>query len=79
MQLYQFLMKQFFPVNILITTIVLFIIALLQFFAKHYLSGQHIYIAAYPSWFTLLAAFIILLVLWVVNRITIRKYISMNA
>src|SRR3954447_3033294 len=78
-QLYQFLMKQFYPINILITGIVLIIIGLLQFFTKQYLSGQHIYIAAYPSVFTLFAALIILLVLWVVNRVTIKKYISLNA
>jgi hypothetical protein len=77
-QLYRFLMKQFFPVNIIITIIVLVIITLLQFFIQQYLSGQHIYIAAYPSLFTLLASFIILLVLWAVNRATIKKYISMN-
>ncbi|TKK68552.1 FtsX-like permease family protein [Ilyomonas limi] len=78
-QLYQFLMKQFFPVNILIVVIVLLIIAVLQFFAKQYLSGQHIFISAYPSLFTFIAAFIILIVLWLVNRITIKKYISANA
>ena len=78
-QLYRFLMKQFFPVNILIIAVVLVIIALLQFFAKQYLYGQHIYIAAYPSWFTFLAAGIILLVLWAVNSTTIKKYVSVNA
>src|SRR3954469_9461717 len=45
-QLYRFLIKQFFPVNLLITAIVLVIIALLQFFTKQYLSGQHIYVPA---------------------------------
>lgn len=78
-QLYRFLMKQFFPVNILIIGVVLLIIAVLQFFAKQYLSGQNMYISAYPSLFTFLAALIILLVLWAVNRMTIKKYISLNA
>ena len=78
-QLYQFLMKQFYPVNLVITGIVLIIIALMQFFAKQYLSGQHIYIASYPSLFTLFAALVILIVLWVVNSITIKKYIGRNA
>jgi hypothetical protein len=77
-QLYQFLMKQFFPVNILITAIVLVIIAILQFFAKQYLSGQHIHIPPYPSLFTFIAAVIILVVLWVVNSVTIKKYINLN-
>ena len=77
-QLYQFLIKQFFPVNIFITVIVLVLIALLQFFAREYLSGQHMYIAAYPSLFTFLAAAIILMVLWLVNRVTIKKYIRIN-
>ena len=78
-QLYRFLMKQFFPVNILITAIVLLLITLLQFFAMDYLSKQRMYISAYPSLFTFMAALIILLVLWLVNRMTIKKYISMNS
>jgi cell division protein FtsX len=78
-QLYRFLMKQFFPVNIFITFIVLILIAVLQFFAKQYLTAQHIFIPAYPSLFTVLAALVVLIVLWIVNSVTIKRYISMNA
>lgn len=78
-QLYRFLMKQFFPINIIITAIVLLLIAVLQLWAKSYLSGLHIYIPAYPSVFTLTAACIVLVLLWVVNRVTIKKYIASGA
>ncbi len=78
-QLYSFLMKQFFPVNLVITAIVLVVVALLQYVAKQYLAGQSIYISAYPSLYTFLAAIVVLLVLWIVNSITIKKYVHAQA
>lgn len=75
-QLYRFLMKQFFPVNVIITVIVLLIVAILQFALQKVLAAQSIFIPSYPSLYTTGAAVLILLVLWMVNSMTIRKYIA---
>ena len=78
-QLYQFLIKQFFPVNVLITFVVLFVIAALQILLQHRLATQSIYISSFLSLFTVAAAVVILLVLWLVNSFTIKKYISQTS
>ena len=75
-QLYHFLMKQFFPVNVMITFIVLIVIAVLQFLLQRILKEQNMFIASYPSPFTIAAAVLILVVLWLVNSLTIKKYIA---
>ena len=75
-QLYRFLIKQFFPVNIIIVAVVLIIVAVLQFSLQHILAEQSIFIPAYLSFYTAGAAVLILLVLWIVNRVTIKKYIG---
>ena len=77
-QLYQFLFKQFFPVNIIITCIVLVVIALLQFVLQQLLAAQNIYVNNIISLYTIAAAIIVLIVLWLVNSITIKKYIAQN-
>ncbi len=77
-QLYQFLIKQFFPVNILITAIVIILIALLQWLLQQLLTQQSIYVSPYISFYTIAAAALILLVLWFVNSSTINKYIRQN-
>ncbi|MGI8952836.1 MAG: FtsX-like permease family protein [Chitinophagaceae bacterium] len=78
-QLYQFLIKQFYPSNIFITIIVLTVIALLQWLLKQILSAQNIYVSAYISVYTIISAIIILIILWIVNSSTIKKYINQNA
>ena len=75
-QLQRFLMKQFFPSNIFIIIIVLIILAALQFFLRQYLSSQSIYVSAYISFTTIIAALLVLIVLWFVNFMTIKKYIA---
>jgi cell division protein FtsX len=75
-QLQQFLMKQFFPPNIIISVIVLVIIALLQFLLQQFLQSQGIYVSPLISVFTVCTAFVILLVLWWVNKQAISKYIN---
>jgi hypothetical protein len=75
-QLQQFLMKQFFPPNIIIVVIVLLVLAALQFFLKIFLRAQHIYINPLLSYSTIIAGILILLVLWLVNRMSIKKYIN---
>ncbi|MEX6686026.1 hypothetical protein QTN47_00885 [Danxiaibacter flavus] len=75
-QLKTFLIKQFFPPNIIIVFVTLAIIALLQFWVKHWLSGEHIYVSGFISITTIISAALIMLVLWIVNFVTIKKYIN---
>lgn len=75
-QLQRFLMKQFFPPNIIIVVIVLVILATLQFLVKNFLQQQSIYLNSMLSFTTVIAAILILLVLWLVNRMSIQKYIK---
>jgi cell division protein FtsX len=75
-QLYKFLMKQFFPSNVIITLIVLIVLTVLQFIFQQFLTHENIYVSAYISFTTVIAALIILFVLWIVNSVTIKKYIS---
>ena len=77
-QLQKFLFKQFFPINIFITVSVLVVIALLQVLVQHLLVAQSIYLSALISWYTIVAGLFILLVLWLVNNRTIKKYIRQN-
>jgi len=77
-QLQQFLMKQFFPSNIVIVVVVLAILALLQFLLRKFLQSQHIYLNPLISIATIVSAVLILLVLWFVNRVSIKKYIGLT-
>lgn len=77
-QLRRFLMKQFFPVNILIVILSLGVIAGLQFFVHNRLTAANIYVSRWPSVYTVLTAALVLLIIWVVNRTSIRKYIKNN-
>jgi hypothetical protein len=75
-QLQRFLMKQFFPPNIYITAVVLAIIAGLQVWLQHVLQQQNIYVSPVISVYTIAAGLLVLVVLWLVNFSTIRKYIK---
>ncbi len=75
-QLRRFLMRQFFPVNILIIVLALLIISGLQFFAYSKLLDQSIFINRFLSFTTVLTACTVLLIIWWVNSFSIRKYIS---
>lgn len=75
-QLQRFLMKQFFPPNIVIIIVVLVVLSALQLLLRQVLQSQSIYISATISFTTLIAAALICMVLWLVNRMSIRKYVS---
>ncbi len=75
-QLRQFLMRQFYPVNVWIIGISMLVISLLQYGLHQWLTGQSVYISAYPSYATVVAALLVLAMIWWVNRSTIRRYIS---
>jgi len=77
-QLQLFLMKQFFPPNIVITIIVFAVLELLQFLLRNWLQSQDIYISPYLSYLTVVAGIMILAVLWIVNRMSINKYINLE-
>jgi hypothetical protein len=77
-QLQRFLMRQFFPSNLLIIIISLIAVAALQYMLYTWLQVQHMFVNPFISLYTLITAFVILLVLWVVNFTTIRKYIRLR-
>ncbi len=77
-QLQRFLMRQFFPSNIVIVVLSLLFITALQYVIHRYLQAQYIFVSPFTSGYTFATALGILLVLWVVNRQTIRKYISVT-
>lgn len=77
-QLQQFLMQQFFPPNIVIVAIVLVILAGLQLLLRSFLQTQSIYLNPLLSLATVIAAVLILFVLWLVNRMSIKKYIRLT-
>ena len=72
-QLRSFLLKQFYPQNIYIAFFALLMVAAGQYLLHTFLQDQHIIVSPYLSIYTLITAFIILLVLWLVNVRTIRK------
>jgi hypothetical protein len=74
-QLQRFLIKQFLPANILITVVCAVVVAVLQYFLQAYFQTQNMNVSPWISYYTIIAAFIILIVLWIVNRSTINKYI----
>ncbi len=75
-QLQQFLMKQFLPANVVITIVCLAVIAILQYILQAFLLKQNMYVSQWISWYTAAAAGVILVVLWLVNYTTIKKYIK---
>lgn len=77
-QLQGFLMKRFFPSNVIIAVLSLVVISLLQYLLHGILQKQHIFLSAFPSYYTFGVAGIILLALWLLNYTTIKKYIKVN-
>jgi hypothetical protein len=77
-QLHRFLMKQFFPSNIIIVVISLLIISVLQYFAHQFLQAQYIFVNGFTSPYTFATAVGILIILWSVNRYTIHNYITLG-
>jgi cell division protein FtsX len=75
-QLHRFLMKQFLPLNVVITLVCLIVVTVLQFVLQAYLQKQNMYVNPIVSPYTIIAAVVILVVLWIVNYTTIKKYIK---
>jgi hypothetical protein len=74
-QLEKFLMKQFFPANIIIIFICTLVITILQFFTSQWLQKLNMFVSNYISIYTIIVALVLLCVLWIVNKFTVRKYV----
>jgi hypothetical protein len=75
-QLQGFLRKQFLPANIITVVVTLSVIAALQFTLQKILAAQNIFISPYISYYTIIGAVIILLLIGWVNDKAIKKYIN---
>jgi len=78
-QLQRFLMKQFFPSNIITVMIALIITAVSQYALQKFLASQNIFISPNLSVYTLVAAALVLILLSWVNNRSITKYIRYNS
>ena len=78
-QLQQFLLRQFLPGNLIITVLSLLIITALQFWVQKLLANQNMNVSPWISVYTIMAALAIILVLWIVNIRTIKKYVELNS
>ena len=75
-QLKSFLMKQFFPANILITAIAFLIMGMLQYVGSKFLLQQNMYIPSLLSVYTLAGGLFILVLIWIVYRASLNKYVK---
>lgn len=71
----KFLMRQFFPSNLVIILLCIILIALLQYVAAIWLHSHSLYISKFINVFTAAAAFIVLATIWLVYKKSIKKYI----
>jgi hypothetical protein len=78
-QLQRFLMKQFFPSNVITIVLTLGITAVLQYILQKFLAAQNIFISSSLSYYTVFAAVLVLLLLGLVNNKSIKKYIQYNS
>lgn len=77
-QLQGFLMKRFFPSNVVIVLVSLVIVSLLQYGLYAFLQKQNIFLSPYTSWYTFAVAGLVLMALWLLNIVTIKKYINQS-
>jgi hypothetical protein len=78
-QLKSFLMRQFFPANVIITVVVLVLVSVLQYVLHWLLQKQNMQVSPYISVYTVVAAAVILAVLWLVNYRAVQKNLSGQA
>jgi hypothetical protein len=77
-QLQRFLMKRFFPSNVVIVLVALTVISLLQYGLAIFLQKQNIFLSKFTSWYTFAVAGLVLVALWLLNLSTIKKYINQS-
>jgi hypothetical protein len=78
-QLRSFLIKQFFPVNIVIISISILLISITQIILHEKLRSQNIVLDKFPSILTLITGILVLLVIWLVNYFSIQKFIKQTS
>lgn len=74
-QLSKFLMKTFYPANVVITVVVLALLSVLQWLLSSVLAGASMEVSPLLSLYTIAGAVIVLMILWWVHIRTIRKQI----
>jgi cell division protein FtsX len=74
-QLRRFLVRQFFPVNVAIIGCSLAMITAMQYAAHVWLQRQNVQLSSWPAISTVVAAFVVLVLIWITNLATIRKYV----
>jgi cell division protein FtsX len=78
-QLRSFLIKQFFPVNIVIISISILLISITQIILHEKLRSQNIVLDKFPSISTMITGILVLLVIWLVNYLSIQKFIKQTS
>jgi hypothetical protein len=74
-QLQSFLMRQFMPVNGAVIVVVLLSLSAFQWILQRILSTQEMYISPFISLATLAATLLVMLLIWITNRSTVKKYL----
>jgi hypothetical protein len=74
-QLRRFLVRQFFPVNVAIIGCSLAMITAMQYAAHVWLQRQNVQLGRWPAISTVVAAFVVLALIWITNLVTIRRYV----
>jgi hypothetical protein len=74
----RFLMKRFFPPNVIFIIIGLLIISITQYLLADFLITKQIILSPYLSWYTILAAILLLIIIAIVNYVTIQKYLRLQ-
>ena len=75
-QLGKFLMKQFFPANVIIMLVCIGLMSVLQYVASNLLQKQNMFISEWLSPWTIAAALAVLVMVWLVYKNTINKYVK---
>jgi cell division protein FtsX len=73
--LQSFLMQQFMPVNGVVMLTVMLLLSGIQYAMHHILAAQQMNIAPFISWVTVAAMFLVMLLVWLTNRSTVRRYL----
>jgi hypothetical protein len=74
-QLQRFLMRQFMPVNGVVIVAVLLTLSTLQWVLQKVLATKQMYISPWLSMATLAATVLVLLLIYITNRSTVKKYL----
>lgn len=78
-QLQRFLLKRFIPSNVISIVITLVLVAIIQFVLHYMLATQNIFVSRYLSYYTIIAAIVLLVLITIVNFQSVRKYIAGSA